>query len=161
MPAKDHRALRLIAIFKLVKATGLLIVAIVAFGLVRQADVDIFAGWIAHLPIQNGHGVIVRALDEFLQLGPHKFIAIGIAACVYASLFIVEGWGLWQRKRWAEYLTVIATASLIPFEIWEIYRGFTWTKIGALLLNVAIVLYLIRILREPRSESVTPKRKEK
>jgi uncharacterized membrane protein (DUF2068 family) len=148
MAAQEHKGLRLIAIFKLFKAAGLLLLAITAFGLVRQADLDAFAGWISHLPIQNGHGYVVRALDSLLELGPRKFIALGIAACVYATLFAVEGWGLWNGKRWAEYLTVIATASLIPLEIWELHHGFTWVKLGALVLNVVIVLYLIKLLRE-------------
>jgi len=56
---------------------------------------------------------------------------------------------LWNGKRWAEYLTVVATASLIPFELWEIARHFTWLKVGALGVNVAIVCYLIYLLRRP------------
>lgn len=148
MAVQEHKGLRVIAIFKLLKATGLLLLAFTAFGLVRQADLDMFAGWVSHLPIQNGHGFVVRALDSLLELGPRKFIAIGVAACAYATLFAVEGWGLWRGKRWAEYLTVIATASLIPFELWEVHRGFTWLKLGALVLNVVIVLYLINLLRE-------------
>ena len=63
-------------------------------------------------------------------------------------MFLVEGWGLWREKRWAEYLTVIVTASLIPLEIWEIFHHFTWLKVFALALNAAIVWYLIHLLRE-------------
>ena len=65
-------------------------------------------------------------------------------------MFVVEGWGLWREKRWAEYLTVIVTASLIPLEIWEIVRHFTWLKVFALVVNVAIVWYLIYLLRRPK-----------
>jgi uncharacterized membrane protein (DUF2068 family) len=65
-------------------------------------------------------------------------------------LFAIEGWGLWREKRWAEYLTVIVTASLIPLEIWEIIRHLTWLKVAALALNIAIVLYLLHLLRRRR-----------
>jgi uncharacterized membrane protein (DUF2068 family) len=92
----------------------------------------------------------IRLLDALAQLSPRKFVAIGVAACVYASLFLVEGWGLWRSKRWAEYLTVIATTSLIPFELWEIYHHISWLKIVALIVNVAIVLYLIYLLRREK-----------
>lgn len=142
---KSHAALRAIAAFKLVKALGLLVVAAVSFDLVRSAELDAFAGWVERLPIH--HHFLSQLLDKLLELGPRKFIAIGIAACVYASLFLVEGWGLWRGKRWAEYLTVIATTSLIPFELFEIVRHTTPLKIGALALNVAIVFYLIWLLR--------------
>ncbi|HEX6832858.1 MAG TPA: DUF2127 domain-containing protein [Rudaea sp.] len=157
MAAHDHKALRIIAVFKLFKAIGLLIVAVTAFGLVRQAELDRFAGWIAHLPIQNGHGHLVHALDALLDLGPRQFLAIGIAACAYAALFLTEGWGLWRSKRWAEYLTVVATASLIPFELWEIYSHITWAKVAALVVNIAIVFYLIHVIRE--RPGATPKQK--
>lgn len=143
-------ALRLIAVFKLCKAFGLLLVAVAAFGLVRQATLDSIAAWIASLPIQHGHRFLVDAMDYLLQLGPRKFIAIGAAACVYAGLFTVEGFGLWRGKRWAEYLTVIATASLIPLELWEIYHRFNWLKLAAFAVNVAIVWYLIALLRRQR-----------
>ena len=71
-------------------------------------------------------------------------------ACAYAALYATEGVGLWLQKRWAEYLTTIATASLIPFEIWELTRGASATKVAALAINIAIVIYLIWVLRTDR-----------
>jgi uncharacterized membrane protein (DUF2068 family) len=145
-----HGALRVIAAYKLVKAIGLLLVSAAAFGLVRETRFEAFTEWIMQLPIHHGHGFLVQLIDKMLALGPHKFIAIGVAACIYATVFAVEGWGLWRGKRWAEYLTVIVTASLIPLEIWEIVRHFTWLKVFALAVNVAIVWYLIYLLRRPK-----------
>ncbi|HEY4350286.1 MAG TPA: DUF2127 domain-containing protein [Paraburkholderia sp.] len=146
-----HRALRVIAAYKLLKASALLLVAFSAFGLVGQSHLQWLSDWIMGLPIHHGHGFLVRVIDKLFELGPRKFIAIGAAACVYAVVFTVEGWGLWREKRWAEYLTVVVTASLIPLEGWEIFRHVTWLKVLALVVNVAIVLYLIRLLRRPAS----------
>jgi len=84
------------------------------------------------------------------QLEPHNIMLIVAVAGAYATLYTVEGVGLWLRKRWAEYLTTIATASLIPFELWELTQGATPIKIGALLVNVAIVAYLVYVLRADR-----------
>ena len=148
MTTQSHRTLRLIAIFKLLKAAGLLLVACAAFGFVHTPYLDELADWVAQLPIQNGHGYLVRAMDALLELGPRKLLAIGAATCLYASLFAIEGWGLWRGKRWAEYLTVIATASLIPLELWEIFHHFTWLKVTVLAINIGIVVYLLVLLRE-------------
>jgi len=148
MAAHSHRALRYIAAFKLIKALSLIIVAIAAFGLVQWRHVEALADWIMQLRLYQGHHYAVALVDKLLGLGPRNFIAIGAVACIYACVFLVEGWGLWREKRWAEYLTVIVTASLIPFEVWEIFQHFTWLKIFALVLNVAIVWYLIYVLRE-------------
>jgi uncharacterized membrane protein (DUF2068 family) len=66
---------------------------------------------------------------------------------VYAGLMTIEGVGLLLGKRWAEYFTVIVTASLVPFEVWEIVRHATVIRISALVINAAIVIYLIARLR--------------
>jgi uncharacterized membrane protein (DUF2068 family) len=66
-------------------------------------------------------------------------------------LFLTEGIGLWLMKRWAEWFTIIITSSLIPVEIYELYRHPTAVKILVLAINVAVVLYLLyRIQRDER-----------
>jgi uncharacterized membrane protein (DUF2068 family) len=148
MPAHTHRALRVIAAYKLFKVLGLVVVAIAAFGLVKSAHVDALADWVMQLPVHQGHPYALALVDKLLEFGPRKFLAIGVVACIYATVFAIEGWGLWREKRWAEYLTVIVTASLIPLEVWEIFHHFTWLKVLALAVNVAIVGYLMHLLRE-------------
>lgn len=142
--------LRVIAVFKLLKAASSLLVAAAAFDLVRSTELQKFATWVEHLPIQHGHSFLIRFLDGVLQLGPHKFIAVGTAACIYACLFMVEGLGLWYGKRWAEYVTVAATILLVPFGVYEAVNHVTVAKIIALLINIAITVYLVRVLMARR-----------
>ena len=61
-----------------------------------------------------------------------------------------------MRKHWAEYFTVITTAALIPLELYELARHFSWAKIVVLLVNIAIVVYLITRVRKPRLEPSRP-----
>jgi uncharacterized membrane protein (DUF2068 family) len=70
------------------------------------------------------------------------FVAIG-----YGVLEAVEGTGLWLDQLWAEYLTVIATSLLLPFEVYELVRHPTAWKAGGIAVNVAIVVYLAHLLR--------------
>jgi len=72
---------------------------------------------------------------------PHTAL-LAIGAFAYAVLEGTEGIGLAMRRRWAEYLTVIATGVLIPFEAYEVVNKVTLFRVGALLLNVAVVGYL-------------------
>ncbi|MDQ3904668.1 MAG: DUF2127 domain-containing protein, partial [Actinomycetota bacterium] len=70
-------------------------------------------------------------------------IAVG-----YGALEAVEGYGLFRRQRWGEYLTVVSTALLLIPEVQELLKHPTWLKVGGLVLNVVIVVYLIvRLLR--------------
>ncbi len=69
----------------------------------------------------------------------------------YGLLEAAEGYGLWRRRRWGEMLTVVATSLLFIPEIWELTKTQTLLKIGALLVNIAVVVYLIwRLRRSPR-----------
>jgi uncharacterized membrane protein (DUF2068 family) len=152
----NPRALRVIAVYKFVKATALLIVASVAFGLLHEPFLDAAAHWLEHLPIQNGRDVLQHLADELTGTTPRRFIMAGFAAIAYAALFTVEGFGLWNGKRWAEYLTIIATASLIPFELWELARHPTPSKTIVLVVNVAIVIYLWHLLHRKADASASP-----
>jgi len=66
---------------------------------------------------------------------------------LYAGFFLAEGTGLWLRKRWGEWLTVIITGSLLPVEVYEIYRHPRPVKVMVLVVNLAIVAYLIHHIR--------------
>ena len=62
---------------------------------------------------------------------------------VYGAIEGIEAVGLWYQRRWAEYLTFLVTASLLPFEVYEISSRATPFKIIAFLINVAVVVYLL------------------
>jgi uncharacterized membrane protein (DUF2068 family) len=88
-----------------------------------------------------------RIVDRLHRLRTHQLKIVGIVALGYGALELVEGTGLWLDQLWAEYLTVIATSLLIPFELYELLiRPSPW-KAAGILVNVLIVLYLIRALR--------------
>ncbi len=61
---------------------------------------------------------------------------------------MIEGIGLILEYDWAGYLVVVATGSLIPFEIYEIVQKHSAVRIGILIVNIAIVIYLIVELRK-------------
>jgi uncharacterized membrane protein (DUF2068 family) len=54
-----------------------------------------------------------------------------------------EAVGLWKERRWAEYLTAVATAGFLPFEIIELSKKVSPLKVGTFVVNIAILVYLI------------------
>ena len=66
----------------------------------------------------------------------------------YAALFLTEVRGLLFRKRWAEWLTIVATNSLMPIEVYKLVEEFTAVRLVALLINAPVVLYLIYLVRQ-------------
>jgi uncharacterized membrane protein (DUF2068 family) len=141
----SHRlGLRLIAAFKFLEVLCFAAAAATAFGLGQPARLKHLLHWLQGQSIVGtklGHD----AVELLTALGPQHFTALGILALAYAALFLVEGIGLWLRKYWAEWLTVFATGSLVPYEAYELLHRFGWVKLAILAINVGIVVYLVRV----------------
>jgi len=142
-PAKRFNVLRTIALYKLVKV--LLLLAL-AYGEVKLRDASLIAKllvWASARPYGLERDVVTRLLEWFSGLSSSRMHALRIVMLCYAAVFAVEGVGLWMQKRWAEWLTTIITASLIPLEIWELVVRPTVGKAVVLIANAVIVAYLV------------------
>src|SRR4029079_1571428 len=89
------------------------------------------------------HSLLVRAFS----VTPQQLEEASVGTFLYSGLLLTEGIGLLLRKRWAEYFTIISTSGLIPLELYEIHRHLTATRVVVLLVNVAIVIYLVARVR--------------
>jgi len=147
---RGGRLVFLIGVFKLVKATLLALVGAGALVGVPDAVVrSILAAlqWIGAI----GHQAVDVAVARLIYANDHEMHELAIASLAYGAVFLVEGVGLLRRRRWAEWLTVVVTASFIPFEIYELVRHPGAGKVAALALNLAIVVYLaVRRLKDRR-----------
>ncbi len=104
------------------------------------AEIASFARKLGLDPKQNW---IQRILKDAARINAGEEVLFGIVALAYAALEAVEAYGLWHRRRWGEWLTVLATSLLLIPEVWELTKSASLLKVGALLVNVAIVLYLL------------------
>jgi uncharacterized membrane protein (DUF2068 family) len=144
--------LLLIALFKLAKGLLLIVVGVGALKLLHHDVAETVSRWVDILRVDPDNRFIHRILSRLLSVSPKQLRALSVGTFVYAGLLLTEGTGLLLRKRWAEYFTVITTVGLIPLEIYESSRHLTAAKIAVLLINVAIVLYLVaRVWRSRRS----------
>ena len=94
-------------------------------------------------PTHSTRGGIFASLEHVASLSSTTLYAVAAAAAAYALLEGIEAVGLWFQKRWAEYLTFVATIVFIPYEVYELARALSPFKIVALAINVAIALYLL------------------
>jgi uncharacterized membrane protein (DUF2068 family) len=147
MRSENDRLIRLIAIFKFIKAGLLIALGVGAFNLLHKDIARVVEHWIEALKLDPGNRFLDAALARAANVTPAQIKKIGLGSFIYAGLFLVKGTGLWLRRRWGEWLTVILTSSLIPVEIYAIHRHLTLAKLAALALNLAIVIYLIVHMR--------------
>jgi uncharacterized membrane protein (DUF2068 family) len=149
-PRESDRILTLIAVMKLVKAALLIALGIGALRLLHRDLVDTVMHWIDVLRVDPDNRYVHRLLERIFNITPRQLKALSIGTFFYAALFAVEGIGLWMRKRWAEYVTVITTSLFIPLEIYEIFHHVTLTRVVVTVVNLLIVWYLILRLRTER-----------
>lgn len=136
--------LRLVAVFKFCKATVLLVTA---WGLLKLVNPEFAARadtWIEGLRSGFGQDVLRQVLEAMNRLSPVRVHLLSAVSVIYAGLFLTEGYGLWLGRRWAEYLTVVITSLLIPYEIFEVMTRGRALAFAVLVLNVLIVAYLLR-----------------
>ncbi len=144
--------LLLIALFKLLKGAALIAVGIGAVKLLHRDVAESVTEWVNFLRVDPDNRLIHGLLTRVLRVSPNQLKALSAGTFVYAGLLLTEGTGLLLRKRWAEYFTIITTGALIPLEVYEMTRHLTAGKIVVLLVNVAIVVYLVVRVRQQRGQ---------
>lgn len=147
--------IRLIALFKLLKALILIVTGIGILKLIHNDISSTLEHWIVLPGIDPGNRLIDHALRKAANVSPQRLKDVGLGSFLYAALFLTEGTGLWLLKRWAEWFTVGITGSLIPVEIYEIDRHPSVIKVVILIINVAVVVYLVMRIRRENSETRT------
>jgi len=153
-PRERTLTIHLISIEKTVKAVILIIVGFKLATLVNQ-DVHTWAAdFVTRHGIDIGNRFVHAALERLVGITSSQIVTFSVVAFFYSSVLLVEAVGLWLQKRWAEYLTAISTALLMPLEIYEIYERFTWVRVAILLINAFIVWYLATRLRDEKKETV-------
>ena len=133
-----------IVAFKAFKAVALTALGVMLLAARRADAVSVLmrVALAIHLPLTSD--AFARALRFAADLTVRKETALAIAAFGYGTLMGAEGAGLYLRKRWARWFTVIATSSLIPIEIYEILREPHVLRVLILAANAAAVVYLVR-----------------
>ena len=145
--------IRLIAAFKLFKGLVLLAVGIGAVNLLHKDIAFEFVRWADLFRVDPNNHYIHRLLERFLTLDARKLRELSVGTFFYSALLLTEGTGLLLGQRWAEYLTIIATSSFIPLEVYEIVKRVRVAKVVVLLLNIVVVAYLVIVLRRNHKNS--------
>jgi uncharacterized membrane protein (DUF2068 family) len=149
---RDTAILRFFAAERFVRG---LIVAAAAYGVWRftQSRASIQQVFDKEIPLlrpiakQVGwdldHSKIIESIRHLLEVRSSTLTWVAIGLLGYAAIEIVEAVGLWMLKRWGEYFAVVATSVALPFEIYELIERITAVRIGALVINLGLVVYIV------------------
>jgi uncharacterized membrane protein (DUF2068 family) len=151
-PQRPPKALRSLALFEAVK--GLLALAAAA-GIISLRHTDLEAATVAFL---LRHGIdperhFVRLfIESVARATNHSAGLIAALALAYAVIRLVEGYGLWQGKHWAEWFAVISAGIYLPLELQHLFRHATLLTAGVIGFNIVLILYLARLLNRQRAQ---------
>src|SRR6266481_3827256 len=147
---KKHRGLMAIAALKFVNGFGLLALG---FGALHFLHGDLpkeFAHWMELLRADPHNRYLLWLVEKLSNVDEHRLRQLSVGTFFYSALFLSEGTGLALAKRWAEYLTIVTTASLMPLELYELYVRLTWPRGVVLVVNIVVVVYLVMELKRTK-----------
>lgn len=147
---KHTKGLFLVGLFKLSKAVFFTAVGLGALHLVHKNVGGIVASTLEALRIDPERRVVGMLVEKAGLISNRELRRAGVLSILYAAVCVVEGTGLVMEKAWAEYFTVILTSIGLPWEIYELIERYSAYKVLLLAVNVAVLIYLIWILRKKR-----------
>ena len=157
-PRRHHdRGLLLIGFFKLAEAVLFFFVGLGVVHFIHRSLGDEVVRLAERLRIDPDGRFVPWVIDHLDRVTAHRLRQIGVATFFYAGLRIVEGVGLVMEKLWAEYLTLGVTAAFLPWELYEIARHPDWIRIAILVINLAVLNYLVWQLRRSGRLTVKPR----
>jgi uncharacterized membrane protein (DUF2068 family) len=141
------RGLWLIAAFKLLKGLALVALGIGALKLLHKDVAAETEHWIDLVRVDPHNRYIHELLSKLSIFDDRRLKQLSVGTFFYSAVFLTEGIGLALRKRWAEYFTIITTSSFLPLEVYELAKRASLAKGIVLLINIAVVVYLVIELR--------------
>lgn len=148
---RDLFVLRFLAVERALRGVFIVLVAVAVWKFSNSQDavrrlfdeyLDVFRPVFRHFHYDLDHSPVAGTLQKTFGYQHSTLVLVAVLLLVYALIELVEAVGLWYARRWAEYLTVVATAAFLPLEIYELTEHVSGLKIATLVLNVLAVLYI-------------------
>jgi uncharacterized membrane protein (DUF2068 family) len=146
---------RAIAVFEAAKGALVLVAGFGLLSAIHRDVEDIGERIVEHFHLDPASRYPRIFIDAASIAGSHlRLIAAG--AALYSLIRFIEAYGLWRQRHWAEWLAAGSAAVYIPVELIELGRHPGWITIGALVLNVAVLVFMVRALRRPAGDAGNP-----
>jgi uncharacterized membrane protein (DUF2068 family) len=146
----QRRLLRVVAAFELVKGLFVMLIGLSAILLVHKDAWVIAESLLALFHISTDRHWAQVFLDFADNLTDARLWMAAQLAFSYTALRFAEAYGLWKERTWAEWLAFISGTLLLPLEIRGLLRGITLVRSGLFVANLAIVFYMLFVLRAGR-----------
>lgn len=156
---KQHKAhdrgLLLIGLFKLGKSILFFCIGVGAIHLLHKDLGDVVMRVAVAMKFDPESRFVSLVLNKVDLIDVHRLKLISLGTFAYSVVALTEGVGLVLEKVWAEYLTLTLTVSFLPWELYELIKRPNWFRLSLLLINLAVLAYLVWLLRRKKSATVS------
>jgi uncharacterized membrane protein (DUF2068 family) len=153
---RHNKWLILIAAYKFLLALLFVAIGVGALHLLHKDVDDVLAQFASFLRFNPESRFVNFLLDKASLVDDPLLRRIGVLAFCYAAVSAAEGIGLYLEKAWGEYLTLLITASFLPWEMFEVVHRITWVRVSVLVVNILIFLYLLKLVAGRRQPGEVP-----
>ena len=137
---------RAIAVLEATKGVLVVIAGFAVLAIFHAGAQQIAEELVGHLHLNPAKGtprVFIELVDDLLN---QRMWLLAALAATYSAMRFIEAYGLWRGRHWAEWLAAASGGVYVPFEIYELFQGVSWIKLGALFVNVVVVAYMAYVL---------------
>jgi len=142
--------IRGVALLEAAKGTLVILTGLGALSLIHRDTQQFAEGLVAHLHLNPAKHYPRIFIDAAAHLTDARLWMLAAFAATYGLVRFIEAYGLWHERRWAEWFATLSGAIYIPFELYESFHRFSWISIGALAINVLVVLLMSYALTRGR-----------
>ena len=144
--------LQTVATIEFTKGVFVTLMGICALLLVHK-DAWLYAeSLLAMFHISTDRHIAQMFLDLADKVTDSSLWAAARLAFAYSLLRFIEAYGLWRCRTWAEWVAAVSGTLLLPLEVRELFRRVTLLRCGVLIVNVAVVLYMVYLILANRRE---------
>ncbi len=146
----SHAGVRIVAVFEAAKAALVLLAGLGLLTLIHKDVQEVAERLVGHFHMNPAHHYPQVFIEAASKVTDARLWMMAGLALLYAIVRLVEAYGLWWNRRWAEWFALVSGGLYIPVEIYEVVHHVTWIKVGVLMVNAGIVLYMGYELRRSR-----------
>jgi uncharacterized membrane protein (DUF2068 family) len=143
-------SVRAVALFEAAKGTLVLLTGFGALSLIHHDAQQFAEQLVSHLHLNPAKHYPQIFIDAAAHLTDTRLWLMASLAASYGLVRFVEAYGLWHGRRWAEWFAAVSGGIYIPFELYELFQRGSWLSLGALVINVLVVVLMISALYRHR-----------
>ena len=150
MLARLEYGVRTIAVFEAVKGALVLVVGLGLLSLIHQDIHEMGVQFIRYLhlnPANHWLKILLSGVTSLEKVRPAFLVAGSVG---YAIVRLIEAYGLWHGRRWAEWFAALSIGLYIPIEVYKLFSHVSLLRISVLLVNVLVVMLMLYALKRSK-----------